>query len=405
MTDVHVYTELAGGTLPVGTLRTNLRNRRLTSVFTYDGGYLAAPSSYAVDPSMPLTSGGWPAPGALPRAFQDSAPDRWGRNLIRKRVVAEATRQGVAAPALDDLDYLLGVSDRTRQGSLRYALDLDTGFVAADGEVPKLVALPELLDAATRVARDEDGLDAVKVLLAAGTGSLGGARPKASVHDGDALLIAKFPHPGDAWDVMAWEKTALDLAASAGIDVPKGRLERIGDAHVLLLDRFDREGASRVGYISAMSLLEASDGDQRDYIDLAEGIADHGARTAADLVQLWRRVVFSIAVHNTDDHLRNHGFLRLRGGWGLAPMFDVNPNPDVGEGRATSIGGVVGAVEEARAALASAEFFGLEEARARLLAREVLDAVRAWRERARSNGIIDSELHRFEPMFERELEF
>lgn len=165
-----------------------------------------------------------------------------------------------------------------------------------------------------RSANADESLDAVKELLDAGTGSLGGARPKASVRDGDRLIVAKFSSPRDDWDVIAWEKTVLDLAEIAGLRVPDRKLTRVDGKSVLLLDRFDRTATGgRVPYLSAMTLLTARDGmsDQFDYTDLAETLAEHGSTTISmDLVELWKRVVFSVAVHNTDDHLRNHGFIR-----------------------------------------------------------------------------------------------
>jgi HipA-like C-terminal domain/Sigma-70, region 4 len=201
--------------------------------------------------------------------------------------------------------------------------------------VPKIVNLPEVLNASDRVARgdtiDLADLSAIRILLDAGTGTLGGARPKASVVGDDGVLqIAKFPHPDDDWEVMAWEKTALDLAERAGIEVPRRTIAHINGRAVLLLDRFDRSGGQRVGYMSAMTLVQGRDGGgsgARDYLELAAELADVSAATDADLSALWRRIAFSVAIHNTDDHFRNHGFLRQGSGWRLSPVFDVNPNP------------------------------------------------------------------------------
>ena len=201
-------------------------------------------------------------------------------------------------------------------------------FIDPDTVVPKLLELPRLLAAADAVERDPDDQTAVKDLLDAGSGSLGGARPKASVREGERLMIAKFPHRDDTWDVMAWEATALDLAEEAGISVPGRRMTRINGRAVLILDRFDRTpDGRRVPYISAMTLLGRSDGDVSDYTDVCDAISDEGAATALDLEALWRRVAFSVAIHNTDDHLRNHGFpVRRAGGPWRQPSTSI-PTP------------------------------------------------------------------------------
>lgn len=397
MSRVLTYVEIDDRTLPAGDAYFNFRRGRLTATFSYDRDYVALPGAYAIDPALGLTTGSWPVPHGLPGAFSDAAPDRWGRNLIARRLRHEASVAGRALPNLDDRDYLLGVSDETRQGALRFKTDADDEFQHPTPDVPKLIALPSLLHAANAVSRDEpDNMEAIKVLLDAGTGSLGGARPKASVRDGDRLMIAKFPHYADGWSVIAWEKTALDLAEAAGISVPSRQLVGIDGNPVLLLDRFDRQGTRRVGYVSAMTLLEAQDGQPRDYTELAEAIPENSSAAVDDLRQLWRRIAFSVALHNTDDHLRNHGFLRRGSGWRLAPGFDINPNPDLSVQRVTSIGGAANPAEEVSALLAYAELFGLTAGQARVTLQEVADAVGNWASAARSNGIGPAEITRFQ---------
>jgi serine/threonine-protein kinase HipA len=241
----------------------------------------------------------------------------------------------------------------------------------------------------------------VKALLDAGSGSLGGARPKASVRDDERLLIAKFPHPDDEWDVMAWEKTALDLASAAGIRVPRARLVQVDRRSVLLVERFDREAQRRVPYVSAMTLLEARDGDTHDYVEIAEAMADVSAGASADLNELWRRIAFSVLINNTDDHLRNHGFLHRRGGWQLSPAFDLNPDPDVRASRQTPIAGVETRAGAIDALMAYADAFRVDPpATAEILGR-VSDAVSGWRKIAAGNGIRARELDLFEPALTR----
>ncbi|WP_245616942.1 type II toxin-antitoxin system HipA family toxin [Knoellia subterranea] len=314
---------------------------------------------------------------------------------------ALAAQESRPAATLSDVDFLIGVSDLTRQGALRFQAEPGQPFLDPDQEVPKLVELPRLMRAAESVAsaRGAD-LAAIKELLDAGSGSLGGARPKASVCDRDRLLIAKFPHPGDEWDVMAWEKTALDLAELAGIHTPRTELLRVDGSSVLLLERFDRQAARRVPYISAMTLLGARDGDVHDYTEIAEVLVDHAVAPKEDLRELWRRMAFSIGIHNTDDHLRNHGFLRDGPGWTLAPVFDVNPNPDTGSQRVTGIGGARARVDEVAALLRYADLFDLDARRANSVLGEVTSALEGWREVAVRNGVTASEVARFQDAFD-----
>lgn len=262
--------------------------------------------------------------------------------------------------------------------------------------------LPRLLSASRAAERDAASLAALKELLDAGSGSLGGALPKASVLADGELYLAKFPHHGDDWDVMAWEKTALDLAACAGISVPTRRLVRIGDANCLLVRRFDREGGlvrgRRLAYLSGMSVTGTSDGEQGDYAVLGEAMESLTSKVSAQLESLFQRVLFSIAIHNVDDHLRNCGFLRTDGSWELSPLFDVNPEPSLARERATAIFGEVGS-GEVRGARDLAAAFGISEQKARQCASRICRAVSQWRPVARKNGCREREMQLFESVF------
>lgn len=402
MNRIYTHVEIDGNTRLAGELHLNLRRGRLTSTFSYSIDYIGMKSAYGFEPALRLTGGNWPLHRSLPRSFEDAAPDRWGRNLIAKRLQAEAASEGRALPQIDDRDYLLGVSDTTRQGALRFTAEDGGRFQHPSQDVPKLIALPALLRASDHVARDEpNSLAAIMTLLDAGTGSLGGARPKASVRDGGRLLIAKFPHHNDQWNVIAWEKTALDLAKMAGVTVPENQLVDIDGHAVLLLERFDRDGEYRIGYISAMTLIEADDGQPHDYLEIAEVLPEHSSQTTADLRELWRRIAFSITIHNTDDHLRNHGFLRRGPGWALAPAFDINPNPEFASQRVTSVGGASDPAGEIRVLLAYAPQFDLSEGEAKRILTQITDAAAAWESVGRRNGIPDAEIHRFAPTLER----
>jgi len=399
--NLFVYTELAGQTVYVGQLFVENRHRRLASAFAYDTAYMSNPKAYPIDPTLPLVSGTWPVSSGLPRSFLDAAPDRWGRNLINRRTALEAAEKRVSPRTLSELDYLLGVSDVSRQGALRFRVTQDGDFEHPATNVPRLVDLPALLSATRRVANDnEPALDAVKMLLDVGSASLGGARPKASVMDGTRLTVAKFPHPQDRWNVIAWEMTALDLAEAAGVSVPERRLEMVGGSPVLLTERFDRtDKGNRRGYISAMTLCEATEGDLGDYLDIAERLATMSGSAHEDLVQLWRRVVLGIAINNTDDHLRNHGLLRTNRGWRLSPAFDLNPDPHMAAAHTTSIGGVVHGEDTVAVLSSTVQCFGVSVDLAMKIVRDVIDSVKQWDRVAARNGISRSERTRFSPVF------
>ncbi|WP_166353443.1 type II toxin-antitoxin system HipA family toxin [Phytoactinopolyspora limicola] len=404
---VDVFLSTAGADVLVGRAFFATNRRGISTTFRYDDAYLTRRAAYALDPALPLFKGNHAIADGLPYSFADCTPDRWGRNLIKKRLQALDVAERRTRREVTDIDFLLGVTDLTRQGALRFTepdAGCDGPFLAVDPNVPKVLELPRLLRAAEQVVRDENDMGAIKELLDAGTGSLGGARPKASVRDGNRLLIAKFASPRDEWDVIAWEKTALDLAERAGIHVPTRRLERIDGKAVLLMDRFDRAAdGSRIAYISAMTLLTTRDGGDEtfDYTDLAETLPEHGNVTIkADLIELWRRIAFSVAIHNTDDHLRNHGFLRGKAGWGLSPLFDVNPNPDVSVKRETTIGFADGRDDEISGLMDSAPVFGLDADQAKRILTDVFSATEAWRRVAKANGITERQVGHMKDAFE-----
>ena len=374
MTAVEVFIDAAGAPRLVGQARVARARGRVSTTFLYDPAYLADGGAN-LDPALLLAPGAQHQDG-LVRAFADSAPDRWGRNLIRKAERSRAREEGRVPRRLDDLDFLLGAGDDTRQGALRFRLLGHDEFLGEPSRIPRLIALPELLRASDELASDDDPSDALKRLLDTGTTGLGGARPKASVRlDDGGLAIAKFPHAGDSWDVMAWEATSLDLMEEAGIRTPRRRLTRVGGRSVLILRRFDRTSTgARIGYISAMTAVGSSDGEQRDYADIAEAMRDLSRSP------------------RQDHHLRNHGFLADRGAWRLSPAFDVNPNPDPLRSRSTSIMGADVIPDEIEGHLALAEDCSLTVRAARRRMSEIAASLAHWRERARANRILEREI-------------
>jgi serine/threonine-protein kinase HipA len=272
--------------------------------------------------------------------FADSSPDRWGRVLMQRRLEREQ-REGRQDPTarLTETDYLLGVHDEYRVGALRFKLNDEGGFLDnQDGiAAPPFVQLRELQEAVRDFERSEDGEagreEWLRLLIAPG-GSLGGARPKASVVDPNGgMWIAKFPSGRDGHDVGAWELIVNTLAGNCGIQVPEGMIKKFANSnHTFLIKRFDRRERRRLHFASAMTLTGRVDGDDASvgasYLELARVLIDQGAQPAEDLQELWTRIVFNILVSNTDDHLRNHGFILSPGsGWRLSDAYDMNPVP------------------------------------------------------------------------------
>ncbi|MGC9220831.1 MAG: type II toxin-antitoxin system HipA family toxin [Solirubrobacteraceae bacterium] len=399
-----MFVQLDGEDVRAGTLWPHTSRQGDSATFEYDRDYLAHPHAYDLDPALPRVGGRLhtPAGVAIFGAMGDCAPDGWGRTLILRSERESALREGRAPRQIREIDFLLGARDDQRQGALRF--QLNGGPFLADGGrgVPPLVNLPRLLNAAMEFERDTANASDLRLLLRAG-GSLGGARPKAHVVDKQGrVLIAKFPRvTQDKWDVTTWEAITLDLARLAGLDTPESKLRQVDGKPVLLIHRFDRDDADgRIGYVSGMTLLETTDGQTHDYFDLADVIARESPSAIADLHELWRRIAFGRLIHNTDDHLRNHGFLRKTdSGWSLSPVFDVNPNPEPGEFR-TTLGGGDGEDPGVLLDATVAATFRLKQEQAKAVVREVADALASWREVADQHGAPRREVELMADAFE-----
>ena len=379
-----------GGQVRAGTIRFHEGRRIASATFNYEQSYLADPRAYALDPTLPLDAGSHQSPPgvAVFGAMGDGAPDRWGRNLMTRAERQRAGREGVTARTLLESDFLLGTRDDLRQGALRYNADGET-FLASPGEgVPRLIALPRLLDLADALVAPEAVDQDLRDLVAAG-GSLGGARPKAAVVlDDGVLAIAKLPHRSrDEWDVMGWEQVTLDLGAAAKLTVPRSHLIQVLGRNVLITERFDRQHGLRVGFVSAMTMLEARDGDQRSYLEIADTIETQSPRPGRDLEQLFRRVVFSVLISNTDDHLRNHGFLREPSGWALSPAFDLNPNPEAAGALSTTVDTDGDPSASIELCAQTAQMYRLSQSQAVEIVDEVEQATATWRTVAKRLGL------------------
>jgi serine/threonine-protein kinase HipA len=310
--------------------------------FEYDQKWLEKPEVFSFDPDLALAAGHqYPAPERKNFGiFLDSAPDRWGRVLMQRRENVRARREKRKPRSLGEWDFLLGVHDETRLGALRFRATSNTPFIDSDAQLaaPPLTSVRELQAASLEFEKHLDDEQNplyekwLNQLLAPGS-SLGGARPKASVRDeAGTLCIAKFPSRNDTRDVGAWELVAHSLARKAGISVPDSRPLRFQESPytTFLVKRFDRTTkGGRLAFISAMTLTQHTDREAgASYLELVDLLQSRGADTRADCIQLFRRVIFNILIHNTDDHLRNHGFFVDDNGIRLSPAYDLNPSVD-----------------------------------------------------------------------------
>lgn len=387
--------------LPVGTLSvTRSRGKEIFS-FEYDNQWLKTNHGIQLDPNLQLFSGRQYLADDKPNfgLFLDSSPDRWGRVLMKRKESILARQQERKPNTLLESDFLLGVLDANRMGALRFKTLLDGDFMNNEHQMaaPPFTSLRDLEFASLQLEEDNSKvsdnttLQWLNVLMAPGS-SLGGARPKASVTDTNGMLwMAKFASKNDERDIGAWEMVAHDLAVSSGINMAPAMLKKLNNRHHTFLNqRFDRTlKHERIHFASAMTLLGYNDGADfhagASYLELAEFIMRNGANVKADLAELWRRMVFNISITNTDDHLRNHGFLLTPRGWTLSPAFDINPVPD-GAGLTLNI------FEDDNSlnvllALSVAEYFRLTNKEAQQIVKKVQQHVSKWKEVAGSYKI------------------
>ncbi|MDX9908411.1 MAG: type II toxin-antitoxin system HipA family toxin [Mariniphaga sp.] len=340
-TDILVYAHWLGMKDPklIGVLSAQQAKGKKAFSFEYADDWMKSAEQVLLDPDIGWYKGQqYPAGKENFGIFFDSMPDTWGRTLMKRRAAQKAKAEGKATPNLYDIDFLLGVCDECRMGALRFKRDPNGPFLDNNPEtpIPPLSSIRELQHAAYILESGEENEEIKKwlsILIAPGS-SLGGARPKANVIDGHGdLWIAKFPSKGDTVDKAAWEFLAYKLALQAGIEMSASRIERISEEyHTFFTKRFDRQKKERIHFASAMTMTGNNEETIKEksvsYLDIAEFIQYSGAENKKDLEQLWKRIVFNIALSNTDDHLRNHGFLLSKNGWILSPAFDINPSID-----------------------------------------------------------------------------
>ena len=377
--------------------------------FEYDREWLKKTSlKITLDPElMPYSGRQYPFGKAIFGLFSDSSPDRWGSVLMNKRERILSGKEGRKPAKLYDSDYLLGVYDETRLGGIRFKTEPNGAFLSDDKETaaPPWASLRTLEEASRNFENEDTALSEkwLNQLIRPGS-SLGGARPKATVIDpNEQLWIAKFPSKNDENDSGAWEMITHDLAEICGLHVPEAKLEKFSNlGSTYLVKRFDRILNKRVHFASAMTLLGKTDGtsaaDGTSYLDIAAFIKSYGAQPKRDLIELWKRIVFNMAVSNTDDHLRNHAFIFTENGWELSPLYDVNPIP-YGDELSLNVDEEDNSINIDLAIEASVRF-GISETDATTYAKDILTIVKEnWEKRATALGLSRRLIEEMRPAF------
>jgi serine/threonine-protein kinase HipA len=389
------------------------RLKKLPFCFFYPFGgesrnWLKTEQKFLLDPDIQLYGGPqYPNQKENFGIFLDSIPDTWGRTLMKRREAQLARERNEKPKTLYDIDFLLGLYDESRMGALRFKIEANGDFLDnnKNASTPPWSSIRELQNAAANFENDNDNEDVNKwlsVLMAPGS-SLGGARPKANILDSDkSLWIVKFPSKTDIVDKAAWEFLAYKLATNAGINMASCRIEKImGKHNTFFTKRFDRENGERIHFASAMTMTGNNEDTIRDYpasyLDIAEFISNQGANVEENLHQLWRRIIFNIAISNTDDHLRNHGFILTTGGWTLSPAYDLNPSTDK-DGLALNIDMDNNALDF-ELAKSVGEYFRLNNLQMENIIQEVLQVTTNWKTIATEIGISRAELEMMEKAF------
>jgi serine/threonine-protein kinase HipA len=408
--DIFVYAHWKGLPKPklIGVLSAHYAKGRKAFGFEYDKEWIKSKQQLLLDPDIQFYSGPqYPNNKENFGIFIDSMPDTWGRTLMRRRAIQEARSKDEKSKTLYEIDYLLGVYDESRMGALRFKLDPDGPFLdnSENTPTPPWSSVGEL-QAAAKALENEEGNDEVKkwlaILIAPGS-SLGGARPKANIIDKqNNLWIAKFPAKNDIIDKAAWEYLAYLLAIKAGINMSECNIQKItGNFHTFFTKRFDRENGERIHFASAMTMTGNNEETIRDnpasYLELAEFIQNYGCNIKENLEQLWRRIVFNIAISNTDDHLRNHGFILTNKGWILSPAYDLNPSIDK-DGLALNIDMDDNALDYDLAKMVG-EYFRLDNNQMNKIISDVKTEVSKWKEIATKIGIPKQEQELMEKAF------
>lgn len=401
-TDIWVYAHWKGMDEPkcIGVLSAQQAKGKKAFSFSYDEHWISSREQLLIDPDI-VWYGGQQYPNGKENfgVFLDSMPDTWGRTLMKRRAAIKAKAQGKSVPTLYDTDFLLGVHDLCRMGALRFKTDPEGDFLDNDpvSPSPPWTSVRDLQYGIALIESNEDTAEVKKwlsILIAPGS-SLGGARPKANIIDEKGQLwIAKFPSGNDTIDKGIWEFLAYRLAIDSGIEMAECRIEKVsGKHHTFFTKRFDRDNANRIHFASAMTMTGKNEELIRDdlpsYLDIAEFIQFSGFDVSINLQQLWRRMIFNILISNTDDHLRNHGFILTMEGWKLSPAFDINPSI-YKDGLALNID-MNNNDLDLELAKSVGIYFRLSEKEMKTIVDEVTASVCGWKKIAKELGIVRQE--------------
>jgi serine/threonine-protein kinase HipA len=409
-TNIFVFAHWIGMIEPklIGILTAQRAKAKKVFSFEYAANWIQTNEQMLLDPDI-----GWYSGQQFPNGkenfgvFFDSMPDTWGRTLMKRRAMEEAKENGIKAETLYDIDFLLGVYDEGRMGALRFKLEIDGPFLDnhPNSTIPPMSSIRALQQAALKLESDSDSKKLkkwLKLIMAPGS-SLGGARPKANIIDEKGeLWIAKFPSKNDTFDKGAWEYLAYQLALKAGVEISESRIEKISGKHfTFFTKRFDRLKNQRIHFASAMTMTgfneEILKENTASYLDIAEFIQYKGVQNTKDLHQLWRRIVFNIAISNTDDHLRNHGFILNRKGWMLSPAYDLNPSIDK-DGLALNIDAEQNDLDF-DLAISVGHYFQLSPNEMKPILNEINIAISKWKKIAKTIGISRNEQEMMAPAF------
>ncbi|HOW39504.1 MAG TPA: HipA domain-containing protein [Bacteroidales bacterium] len=414
--DIFVYAHWTGMKEPVlmGVLNAEFTRGKEIFSFSYSEDWLKSSYSQILDPELQLYTGSQYAKDEKQNfgVFLDSSPDRWGRVLMKRREAAMARSDKRIERTLRESDYLLGVFDGHRMGAIRFKEDPNGPFLNDNKTLayPPWTSIRELEQISLKLEDDNANEDPeylkwLNILINPGS-SLGGARPKASVFDEkNNLWIAKFPSKSDIKDIGGWEMVTNELARNAGLNVAESRIQKFSSKYyTFLTKRFDRsDTGERIHFASAMTMLGYVDGnnfqDGVSYLEMVDFLTQYGAKVESDLRELWQRIVFSILVSNTDDHLRNHGFMLTEKGWILSPAFDINPNED-GVGLSLNIS-IDDNSLDLDLALEVAEYFRLTDEEAIRIIEVIRRSVKSWRSIANKYQLPRSEQELMYKVFDK----
>lgn len=381
--------------------------------FCFDNGWLKKYSSLFLSadlrsyPGMQYTQPGHDIFGC----FSDALPDRWGRILVARREQILAAEEQRPVRRLTSFDYLMGIDDFSRMGALRFKSSPEGDFINSNAglRIPPVSDIRTLVAASHEIEQSEERNILpekrwIQQLVHPGS-SLGGARPKAGVVDNSGhLCVAKFPSRNDDHDVALWEYLCHLLAREAGITVADTSVLFVGERHhVFLSRRFDRtDDGRRRHFASAMTLLGLTDGCNattgNGYLDIVDFILQYCCEVEWNLRQLYRRVAFNIAVGNSDDHFRNHGFLLTPRGWTLSPAYDLNPTLSNTQSLLINRDSNLANLD---ILLDSSDEYLISKEEARSIIQEVKTAVSRWQAVAHRLKIAQREIDYFSSVFNR----